>query len=119
MLRPSGDALNKWTSKPSSSNKPRRHRRRRAVRGVDGDPEAAEPLRLRQRQARVRDVGVDDVSAFDRNVRGAADAPALVGDDRFDLALDVSLNFSPRPENTLMPLSWNGLCEAEMTSPAS
>ena len=67
---------------------PRRHRRRRAVRGVDGDPEAAEPLRLRQRQAGVRDVGVDDVSAFDRNVRGAADAPALVGDDRFDLALE-------------------------------
>jgi hypothetical protein len=30
-----------------------------------------------------------------------------------------SLNFSPRPENTLMPLSWNGLWEAEMTRPAS
>ena len=31
----------------------------------------------------------------------------------------VSVNFSPRPENTLMPLSSNGLCEALMTSPAS
>ena len=31
----------------------------------------------------------------------------------------ASVNFSPRPENTLMPLSSNGLCDAEMTSPAS
>ena len=31
----------------------------------------------------------------------------------------VSVNFSPRPENTLMPLSSNGLCDALMTSPAS
>ena len=29
-----------------------------------------------------------------------------------------SLNFSPPPENTLMPLSSNGLCDAEMTTPA-
>ena len=31
----------------------------------------------------------------------------------------VSVNFSPFPENTLMPLSSNGLCEAEITMPAS
>jgi hypothetical protein len=31
----------------------------------------------------------------------------------------ASVNFSPLPEKTLMPLSSNGLCEAEMTSPAS
>jgi hypothetical protein len=31
----------------------------------------------------------------------------------------VSVNFSPRPENTLMPLSSNGLCDALITSPAS
>ena len=30
----------------------------------------------------------------------------------------VSVNFSPAPEKTLMPLSSNGLCEAEMTTPA-
>ena len=30
-----------------------------------------------------------------------------------------SVNFSPRPENTLMPLSSKGLCDAEITSPAS
>ena len=30
-----------------------------------------------------------------------------------------SVNFSPRPEKTLMPLSSNGLCEAEMTAPRS
>src|SRR5581483_1563009 len=30
-----------------------------------------------------------------------------------------SVNFSPRPENTLMPLSPYGLCDAEMTTPAS
>ncbi len=30
-----------------------------------------------------------------------------------------SVNFSPRPENTLMPLSSNGLCDAEITTPAS
>ena len=29
-----------------------------------------------------------------------------------------SVNFSPFPENTLMPLSSKGLCEAEMTTPA-
>ena len=29
----------------------------------------------------------------------------------------ASVNFSPRPENTLMPLSSNGLCDAEMTTP--
>src|SRR5262249_55500244 len=28
-------------------------------------------------------------------------------------------NFSPWPENTLIPLSSNGLCEAEITTPAS
>ncbi len=31
----------------------------------------------------------------------------------------TSVNFSPLPENTLMPLSSYGLCEAEMTTPAS
>src|SRR5688572_12679838 len=30
----------------------------------------------------------------------------------------ASVNFSPAPENTLMPLSSNGLCEAEITTPA-
>ena len=29
------------------------------------------------------------------------------------------MNFSPFPENTLMPLSSNGLCDAEITTPAS
>src|SRR5882672_2916854 len=29
-----------------------------------------------------------------------------------------SVNFSPAPENTLMPLSSKGLCEAEITAPA-
>ena len=28
------------------------------------------------------------------------------------------MNFSPAPENTLMPLSSNGLCDAEITTPA-
>ena len=31
----------------------------------------------------------------------------------------ASVNFSPLPENTLMPLSSNGLCDAEITMPAS
>ena len=31
----------------------------------------------------------------------------------------ASVNFSPPPEKTLMPLSWNGLWEAEMTRPAA
>jgi hypothetical protein len=31
----------------------------------------------------------------------------------------VSVNFSPLPENTLIPLSSKGLCDAEMTRPAS
>ena len=31
----------------------------------------------------------------------------------------VSVNFSPLPEKTLMPLSSNGLCDAEITRPAS
>ena len=33
-------------------------------------------------------------------------------------ASSVSVNFSPAPENTLMPLSSNGLWEAEITTPA-
>ena len=70
------------------AEQPRRHSRGRAVRGVDRDLHPSEPLRIRQRQARVRDIGVDDVGAFDRHVRGAADLPARVGDDRFHLALE-------------------------------
>ena len=34
-------------------------------------------------------------------------------------ASSASVNFSPPPENTLMPLSWNGLWDAEMTRPAA
>jgi hypothetical protein len=30
----------------------------------------------------------------------------------------ASVNFSPAPEKTLMPLSSNGLCDAEITTPA-
>ena len=88
MLRPSGDALNRCTSKPSSSNS------RGATVVVapfavsTAMLEPAEPLRIRQRQPRMRDVGVDDVGALDRHVCGAADAPAPVGDDRFDLPLE-------------------------------
>ena len=32
--------------------------------------------------------------------------------------IKAPVNFSPAPENTLMPLSSNGLCDAEITTPA-
>ena len=84
----------------------RRDRGRRAVGGVDGDAHPAQPLGVGQRQARVRDVRVDDVGALDWDVGGAADASsegsAMIASTSRS---SVSVNFSPRPENTLMPLS--------------
>ena len=59
---------------------------------------------------------------FVRSKRAAADA----GTDQSLRAMiastsrsSVSVNFSPFPENTLMPLSSNGLWDAEITMPAS
>ena len=79
----------------------------------------AEPLRIRQRQARVRDVGVDDVGAIDRRQAAGRHLPARSAMIDSTCRSSVSVNFSPRPENTLMPLSSNGLCDALITSPAS
>ena len=66
----------------------------------------------------VREVIGAVVDLFDRRRIARGNRPRRVGDDRFDVALDVSVNFSPAPENTLMPLSSNGLCDAEITTPA-
>ena len=118
MLRPSGDALRQHVE-TQLLEQPRRHGRRGAVGGVDRDLETAEPLRVRQRQPGVRDVGVDDVRAS----TGTSAEPPTVQLRSATIAStsrsSASVNFSPWPENTLMPLSWNGLWDAEMTMPAS
>ena len=71
-------------------------------------------------QPRVREVRVDDI-----DLRRPARPPSPAPPSRPSATIastsrsSARVNFSPRPENTLMPLSSNGLCEAEMTSPAS
>jgi hypothetical protein len=77
----------------------------------------------RPREARRQDAGGargTRPAIVDRST-GAAAASARttsVGHDRLDLRSSASVNFSPAPENTLMPLSSKGLCEAEITTPA-
>ena len=66
------------------------------------------------------EVGADEIGA-------AATGPARRRSPSHDGSATIastsrstrSVNFSPLPENTLMPLSSNGLCDAEITTPAS
>ena len=70
--------------------------------------------------AQMIEVGVDDIG---RSARGAGAVRRRSSRRRRrslrPRARRASVNFSPRPENTLMPLSSNGLCDAEITMPAS
>ena len=88
MFRPSGAALRSSTSKPSSSNSRGATVVVAPLAVSTAMLEAAEPLRVGQRQPGVGDVRVDDVSPLDRDVSRAADLPTGIGDDRFHLALE-------------------------------
>ena len=118
MLRPSGVALRRCDVEPELVEQPRRHGRGRAVRGVDGEAGAgraaadrAAPAARARCRRRSRRCGPP--------ARPRIRRPPSSGPRRSPrpAAPSASVNFSPRPENTLMPLSWNGLCEAEITMP--
>ena len=68
----------------------------------------------------MREISADQILARDLAAGRVAHRPRAIGDDRLDLRARLfSVNFSPLPENTLMPLSANGLCDAEITTPRS
>ena len=71
-------------------------------------------------RAQVIEIGVDQIGARHRTgvARGARSTSGRPRSPRLR-ARRASVNFSPSPENTLMPLSSNGLCDAEITTPAS
>ena len=96
----------------------RRHRRRGTVCAVDGD---AHPGRA---VCRGQDVAGGRDGPIGRSI-SATGLAASPGTDHDESAMidstwrsRVSGISSPSPENTLMPLSSKGLCEAEMTTPA-
>ena len=96
-----GARSRRWRSRSRSRSAPRR-----------GAPGSA--------AARASRYGAGQV---DRPRRRGASPPGTVHEGRRrsprSPASSRSVNFSPAPENTLMPLSSNGLCDAEMTTPAS
>ncbi len=99
---------------------PGRHKARRAVGAIDGELEIAERRRLREHGAQMIQIRAGALLRRD----GAAPRPAAAFHDGSATIASTarstdSVNFSPRPENTLMPLSSNGLCDAEITMPAS
>ena len=97
----------------------RRHRRGRAVGAVHRDPHAA-PAQPAPAESRPRWRSYSCAVIHRRAPRRAR--PDAVHDESAITAStcrsSASVNFSPAPENTLMPLSSNGLCDAEMTTPA-
>ena len=80
----------------------------------------ASGVALREHGAQVVEIGADEIALCDtapaRRRVACQDGSATIASTSRSTR---SVNFSPRPENTLMPLSSNGLCEAEMTTPAS
>ena len=109
------------TSKPSSGNSRGATVARRAVGAVDDDARSASAVADRQDRPQVLQV-VRRRGPPVRPVAAAAagTVPRRVGHDRLRPARSSArVNFSPAPENTLMPLSSNGLCDAEITTPAS
>ena len=107
------------TSKPELAEQPRRDGGRGAVGAIDGDARRRGSAR---RPAAIA-AQVLEVPVHERPRR--APASASPGGTRQDASATIastcrsssSVNFSPPPENTLMPLSSNGLCDAEMTTP--
>ena len=76
--------------------------------------------RVRKDGAQVIEIGADEIRArhgggLRRRARCQDESATIASTSRSTR----SVNFSPRPENTLMPLSSNGLCDAEITTPAS
>ena len=117
MLRPSGATPMQLTSKPISRN------RRGATVAVAPFAQSM-AIRIPVHGAPRQDVSqvIEVVGAKIDSSTGRDDSP---GTDQDESAMidstcrsSVSVNFSPAPENTLMPLSSKGLCEAEMTTPA-
>jgi hypothetical protein len=64
------------------------------------------------------EVGADQIGMRDMRGLAVPGAPRGVGQNRLDFPLDALGELLALPEKTLMPLSSNGLCDAEMTTPA-
>jgi hypothetical protein len=97
---------------------PGSHGRCCSVGAIDSDAHASETRRLRQDAFQVGTVVVPIVDLLDDLRVANRRRPRLVVHDRLDVLLERLGEFSPAPEKTLMPLSSNGLCDAEMTTPA-
>ena len=121
MLRPSGDApmqrhdrspARETAAAPPSWSRRWPYRWRSSAGRADADREApAARARYRRRRRRRGDGGRDRR----RRRRSRTRSATIASTSRSS----ASVNFSPRPEKTLMPLSSNGLCDAEITMPAS
>ena len=127
MLRPSGRLPMTIGSKPRLLlEQLGRHDCGRAVRAVDRDRE-----RRHRRGSSEKTVRSDDADTRRRDLRAAPARFLLAGCAALHAASATiasrtsrpiaSPNFSPLPENTLMPLALrtNLLCDAEITTPAS
>jgi hypothetical protein len=119
MFRPSGDAPTSCTSKPSSENS-------LGATVVMAPLAVSSTIRIRPRRwgsgsesrACARYASATSSAATWASAEGGTAHPwaaTMASTSRSS----SGVNFSPRPENTLIPLSWKGLCEAEMTMPAS
>ena len=108
-------------SRPRLSNNAGATGRRRAVGAVDRERESGR-ARRRSGARRAGDRGTRPTRSALRDRRRLR-LPRAVHDESATIASTSrstrSVNFSPRPEKTLMPLSSNGLCDAEITTPAS
>ena len=119
MLRPSGSRRSRPALEPSSRNRRRRDRGRRAVGAVDREAHAGEPRSAQDAAARCATYASDSRSRRPDRASPRAVPATTSAMIASTCASSVSVNFSPSPENTLMPLSSNGLWDAEITTPAS
>ena len=115
MLRPSGWS---WIDDDVGAGRAQQRRGERAGRAVGGVDDDAQPV-----QAATFEGGEDvvDVGRAGLGVeqRGRIARRCAGGRRRSprSRASTASLSFSPPGANSLMPLSWYGLCDAEMTAP--
>ena len=123
MLKPSGDTPTGTTVAPSSHSTVGRDAIGRAMRAIDDDLQVVEPQAAREAGLRRLDIAAGGVvqarGAAERAGRGEAMADVGSPSAPRSRARSRRSSLKPSGPNSLMPLSSNGLCEAEIITPRS
>ena len=115
---PIGSVADERYVEPELTKQTRGHTGRRAVGAIHRHARSRQTSRIGKRRAHVCEVPFHERLARDGVGLSWRNLPRRVGDDALDVPLEFLAELFAAAREHLMPLSSNGLCDAEMTTPA-